>query len=286
MKDRKPIKRISEQSLCSITIDIIDGYDEIGPTQEQLMDWDFSDEPEFDEQRGFENWIPYHTTPGAFFDSYDDKKVEVISWENGILITHIPMLYTLERFFFSRLVQLDFDEGINFCIKISENVEPELKKKFFIKLIEEVSLRVASLQRFVNDPLQVCEESRYGVNNLTAFYKLDNIRNYFISRSSGYGTTLPLSGLSKPNLTTMQIAEVFGPAIVNGYFGAIHEDKIFKMLIDVFQVSHDSENLKFQPFLRKIFTREKCTLPMIDEYIEKALKRVSDGSFKTNIYKK
>lgn len=265
MKDRKPIKRRSKQNLSSIS--------------------DPSMEPEFDEQTWYDNWIPYNTIPGAFFDQQDDEEVKVISWDNEILISHIPMLHTLERLFFCRLVQLDLDEGINFCIGISENAEPDLKRKFFIKLIEEVSLRVASLQRFVNDHAQACDRSWYGVDNLTAFYRLDNIKNYFINRLSGCGTALPISGLPKLNLTTMQVAEVFGPSIVNGDFGPIHEDKVFKMLLDAFQVNHDSENLKFQPYLRKIFTRKKCTLPMIDEYIRNALERVTNSFFETSIYK-
>jgi hypothetical protein len=294
MKSGNPSKcEISDEELISIASQELDDYGD--PSYSPCMsqeEWDDmeraalqSEPPELPKEFLYENWIPFDTVSPTFFEAENDEEVKVISWDNGILISHIPMLCTLEHFFFSRLVHLDFDDAVDLCLTATQRLEPDFKRNFFLKLTEEISYRTTRLLPFVGNEEKIYEKSEYGVSNLIAYSKLNSLWQYFLNRISGNGIPLPLSGLPKLNLTTIQVAEIFGPAIVNGDFGDIHEDKAFKFILDAFQVPHDSENLKFQPFLLKIFRREKFTLPLIDKFIEKSLARFSGTSFKTNVYK-
>lgn len=217
MKNRLPIKRSPVQNLCSVSDHFRnndtpddegweDGQEAWDYYEEHREEWEAS-EPAQDEQTGYENWIPFKLIPNALFDEQDDEEVKVISWDNGILISHIPMLHTMERLFFSQLVQLDLDEGLNFCTTIAENVEPDLKKKFLIKLIEEISIRSVGLQSLVNDHEKACDKSWYGVTNLIAFCKLDNIRDYLINKLAACGDPLPIPSFPKLNRNTIQKSE-------------------------------------------------------------------------------
>lgn len=197
MKPRKPISRTSRAKVES-PVDNDDEFQYLCSSQEE---WDEmeraaleSECPELlPKEFWFDNWIPFKTQSPVFYETENDKKVEVVSWEKGILISHIPMLNTLERFFFSRLISLDLDDAVDFCIATSRLVEPSSRKKFFMKLIEETGLRVTDLLPKVNNSKQAYKESQYGSSNAFAFTKLRELEKYLLNSVSSNGDLLSLS---------------------------------------------------------------------------------------------
>jgi hypothetical protein len=197
MKPRKPISRTSRAKLES-QVDNDDEFQYLCRSQEE---WDEmeraaleSECPELlPKEFWFDNWIPFKTQSPVFYETENDKKVEVVSWETGILISHIPMLITLERFFFSRLISLDLDDAVDFCILSANLVDSGSRKKFFMKLIEETGCRATDLLRKVNNEDQAYENNQYGTTNAMAYTKLDALKDYLIKSISNNGDLLPVS---------------------------------------------------------------------------------------------
>jgi len=196
MKNRKPIKRtlraklnrskINDEELHYLCLSK-DEWDEMEITALER------ESQELPKELWYENWIPYATLSPTFFEDENDEEVRVISWTNGILISHIPMLGTLEHLFFSRLVSLDLGDAIDFCIISSQKLDVVLRKKFLLKLIEETGYRATALLPAVNDPGQAYKMSDYGPSNLIAFSKLNALEKYFITSIFNKGDLHSLS---------------------------------------------------------------------------------------------
>jgi hypothetical protein len=185
--------------------------------------------------------------------------------------------------FYQTLLQQDFDEAVSYCINLANTVDRDFGRKFLIRLTEQIGVMKHGLPQgiaYLNDGT----EKYYGVPIRLAGQRIEAIWTILIKKfaNSSKDIPTPLFSMVK-EMGAMDIAEIFGPFITSGRIPRMHEDEIFTRLLDLCQVDHEREIVRYQPFLKKIFDRDKATLPFTDQYIKHGMNRVKNSKFRTTL---
>lgn len=251
--DRQPLrlkpseKRTELQRKHIIHVETENGFEDIDLSDEPIMS-EILDKPQYDAfNYADENyWIPYSIISNPKFQ--DEVKTEIeyyFSKESTLVFSHIPRISTLKNIFFNQVYSLDADDSIDFLIDFLDQHTPIFKKKFFVRLLDEV----------IEHRMFIDHRSQSEYFGFPAWYvvrKAQALEHFLVKRFPDTGPELPVSGVPKFLGNITEFTEVVGPGIVGKKFQGT-DDYVFDLLAKAYRISCSSEKLRFQPYFRKLF---------------------------------